>query len=134
MLFTPYIVKKIGQVNTLGGVSLLSIPFMLIIANGDKFGALMIPVVGFALFMRSGLVNLSYPVDSSLSMEIVDKQLRPIFATVINVVAGLASVVSGWFTGNILFVTQEGYRTSLLYCRRFLCGWMYIASDRSQKI
>lgn len=112
MLFTPYIVKKIGQVNTLGGVSLLSIPFMLIIANGDKFGALMIPVVGFALFMRSGLVNLSYPVDSSLSMEIVDKQLRPIFATVINVVAGLASVVSGWVTGNILFVTQEGYRTA----------------------
>lgn len=112
MIFTPYIVKKIGQVNTLGGVSLLSVPFMLIIANGDKFGKFMIPVVGIALFMRSGLVNLSYPVDSSLSMEIVDKELRPVFATVINAVAGLTSVLSGWFTGNILFVTQEGYRTA----------------------
>ena len=112
MLFTPYLVKKIGQVYTLGGVSLLSVPFMLIIANGDKFGKFMIPVVGIALFMRSGFVNLSYPVDSSLSMEIVDKELRPVFATVINVVAGIASVLSGWFTGNILFVTQEGYRTA----------------------
>lgn len=112
MLFTPYLVKKIGQVYTLGGVALLSVPFMLIIANGDKFGKFMIPVVGIALFMRSGFVNLSYPVDSSLSMEIVDKELRPVFATVINVVAGIASVASGWFTGNILFVTQEGYRTA----------------------
>lgn len=51
---------------------------MLIIANGDKFGKFMIPVVGIALFMRSGFVNLSYPVDSSLSMEIVDKELRPV--------------------------------------------------------
>lgn len=112
MLFTPAIVRKFGQVVTLGGVALLSIPFMLIIANGDRFGKYMIPVVGVALFMRSGLMNLSSPVDSSLSMELVSKDLRPAYASAINFVAGISSVISGLFTGNYLFLAQEGYRTA----------------------
>ena len=65
---------------TLGGVAMLSVPFMLLIANGDRFGQFMVPVVGVALFMRSGLINLSSPVDSALSMELVPRQLRPAFA------------------------------------------------------
>lgn len=112
MIFTPAVVKKFGQVGTLGGVALLSIPFMLIIANGDRFGRFMIPVVGVALFMRSGLINLSSPVDSSLSMELVSRDLRPVYASAINFIASLASIASGHFTGKVLFVTQEGYRTA----------------------
>ena len=112
MLFTPVIVRKFGQVVTLGGVALLSIPFMLIIANGNSFGDYMVPVVGVALFMRSGLMNLSSPVDSSLSMELVPNNLRAAYASVINFIAGVASVISGLFTGNYLFVTQEGYKTA----------------------
>lgn len=112
MLFTPFVVKKIGQVATLGGVSLLSVPFMILIANGDKFGRFTIPVVGIALFIRSGLINLSSPVDSSLSMELVSKEFRPSYASALNIVAGLASIASGIFTGKVLFVTQEGYKTA----------------------
>lgn len=112
MIFTPFVVKKIGQVATLGGVALMSVPFMLLIANGDKFGRFTIPVVGMALFIRSGLINLSSPVDSSLSMELVEKQFRPAYASALNIVAGLASIASGIFTGKVLFLTQEGYRTA----------------------
>ena len=77
LLFTPAVVRKFGQIVTLGGVALLSVPFMLLIANGDKFGQFTVPVVGVALFMRSGLINLSSPVDSALSMELVPDRLRP---------------------------------------------------------
>lgn len=112
MLFTPWVVKKFGQIVTLGGVALMSIPFMLLIANGDAFGKYTIPVVGISLFIRSGLINLSSPVDSSLSMEIVPDRYRPAYASALNFVAGLASIASGMFTGKVLFVTQEGYRTA----------------------
>jgi MFS family permease len=111
IMFTPKAVKKLGQIITLAGVVLFSIPFMLIIANGDKFGALMIPVVGVSLFMRCGLANLGGPIDSSLSMEVVPKEVRPIMSSIVNLVAGLISIVVGKFTGDYLFVEQSGYKT-----------------------
>lgn len=112
MLFTPIVVKKFGQITTLGGVSLLSIPFMLLIANGDKFGKYTVIVVGISLFIRSGLMNLSSPIDSSLSMDLVQDKHRPAYASFLNIVSGLASIASGMFTGKVLFLTQEGYRKS----------------------
>lgn len=134
MLFTPIVVKKCGQIVTLGGVALLSVPFMLIIANGDKFGSYTVPVVGISLFIRAGLMNLSSPVDSSLSMELVPDKYRPAYASALNFVAGLSSIASGIFTGKFLFITQEGYRTAyyiaaLIYviaCVILLLGlWKY---------
>ena len=110
MLFTDKCVKKFGQVVTLVGTSLMSIPFMLLIAQGDRFGNNMVWVVGISLFMRAGLMNLSSPIDSSFSMEIVEPELRPIYASIINFIAGIASIVSGYYTGKYLFVNLEGYR------------------------
>ena len=110
MLFTDKCVKKFGQVVTLVGTSLMAILFMLLIAQGDRFGNNMVWVVGISLFMRAGLMNLSSPIDSSFSMEIVEPELRPIYASIINFIAGIASIVSGYFTGKYLFVNLEGYR------------------------
>ena len=112
MLFTPYLVRRLGKIVTLGGVALCSIPFLLIIANGDRFGRFTVPMVGIALFMRSGLMNLGSPADSALAMELAPEELRPAFASVLNCATGLASIASGLFTGKILFVVQEGYRTA----------------------
>ena len=110
MLFTDKCVKKFGQVVTLVGTSLMAIPFMLLIAQGDRFGNNMVWVVGISLFMRAGLMNLSSPIDSSFSMEIVEPELRPIYASIINFIAGIASIISGYYTGKYLFVNLEGYR------------------------
>lgn len=110
MMFTPRAVKKFGQIITLAGVSLISIPFMIMIANGDKFGVYAVPVVGFALFMRSGFMNLGYPIDSALPMEIVPSAMRPVMSFFVNSVAGLSGILSGWYTGNVLFVAESGYR------------------------
>lgn len=110
MFFTDRCVNKFGQVVTLAGTSFLAIPFMLIIAQGDRFGSDMVYVVGFALFMRAGLMNLSSPIDSSFSMELVDSDLRSIFASLINFIAGMTSILSGYFTGGYLFSKLEGYR------------------------
>ncbi len=55
-----------------------SIPFMLMIGNGNYFGKYVVPVVGVSLFIRAGLANLSSPVDSALSMDVIPKDLRPV--------------------------------------------------------
>ncbi len=112
MLFTPVVVKKLGAASTICVSMILSIPFMLLIANGDAFGGAMVPVVGIALFMRAGLANLSSPADSALCMYIAPKALRPAYTSVVNFLAGIVSIISGNFTGQILFKSQEGYRTA----------------------
>lgn len=112
MLLTPAVVKKLGAVSTICVSMLLSIPFMLLIANGDAFGKAMVPVVGMALFMRAGLANLSSPADSALCMYIAPKPLRPAYTSVVNCLAGIVSIISGNYTGRILFQNQEGYRTA----------------------
>lgn len=109
MLFTPFAVKKLGRVGTIGFTVLTSVPFMIIIGMGGRFGHLTIPVVGVALFIRAGLANLSGPAESSVSMSIVSKNLRPVYTALINFLAGIISIVSGCFTGNWLFIKQSGY-------------------------
>ena len=112
MLFTPFAVKKLGLVGTICFTLLGSIPFMLVIANGNLFGRAMVPMVGMALFMRAGLANLGSPAESALTMSIMPRQLRPAYTSLVNFLAGFISIVSGNFTGEILFRTQEGYRTA----------------------
>lgn len=112
MMISPYVVRKMGLVGTIVMTMLGSVPFMLIIANGDAFGSAMVPVVGVALFMRAGLANLGGPADSALIMKIAPKNLRPMYTSVANFIVGFVSILSGIFTGQILFTTQEGYRTA----------------------
>lgn len=109
---TPICAKKFGQVVTLAGTFLLSIPFMSIIANGNIFGDYKILIVGIALFMRSGLANLSSPVDSSISMEVVPENQRETFASIVSFCAGIGSILSGHFTGNYLFLQDNGYKNA----------------------
>lgn len=110
VFLTPICVKKIGTVGTICTTLFASIPFMLMIANGEHFGKFMIPVVGTALFMRAGMANLSGPAESSLSMEIIPANQRPAYNSLINTLSGLVSVASGMFTGKFLFQNQSGYR------------------------
>ena len=112
MLFTPWVVRKLGNVGTICLTVIGSVPFMLIIANGDAFGDAMVPMVGMALFMRAGFANLGSPAESALSMSVIPNHLRPAYNSVVNFLAGIVSIISGNFTGQILFVNQEGYRTA----------------------
>lgn len=110
MFLTPKCVKKFGKVGTIFMTVMASIPFMLIIGCGNYLGAFMIPIVGSSLFIRAGLANLSSPVDSSLSMDIIPKSIRPIYTSLVNFIAGIVSILSGYFTGSYLFLEQSGYQ------------------------
>ncbi len=110
MFLTPKCAKRFGKVGTIFLTVMASIPFMLVIGNGNCFGKWVVPIVGVALFVRAGLANLSSPVDSALSMDVIPKDLRPVYTSVVNFTAGIVSILSGHFTGKILFVHQSGYQ------------------------
>lgn len=109
MMISPWIVKKFGKVVTLGGLALLSIPCMLLIANGKAFGNSAVLVVGLSLFFRSGFMNAGNPVMNSLPMEFVSKELRPAYNSAIFVAGSVTSILAGFFTNGFLFKNQSGY-------------------------
>lgn len=117
---SPWIVKKLGRVISLGGLALCSIPFMLIIANGAAFGGNMVMAVGLGLFFRSGFMNAAQPVQQALPMEFVTKEARPAYNAVIYVAQGLAQVISGILGKQFLFNKPNGY--SIAY---YVTGTIY---------
>lgn len=112
MIISPLITKKCGQVMALGGLGLLSIPFMMLIANGKAFGSGAVVVVGLALFMRSGLMNAANPIMNSLPMEFVSKELRPAYNSAIFVAGSVTAIIAGYFTKGFLFKTNSGYNVA----------------------
>ncbi|MGG7164242.1 MFS transporter [Clostridium ihumii] len=114
MMFSPWLVKKFGRVVSIGGLASISIPFMLIIGNGDKFGSMMVLAVGAGLFFRSGFMNAANPIVQSLPMEFVTKELRPAYSSIIFVSQSVATTLAGFFTAGFLFNDKffgnSGYR------------------------
>lgn len=109
IMVSPWIVKHIGRVMALGGLALVSIPFMLIIANGAIFGSHMILAVGAGLFFRSGFMNAAQPVQQALPMEFVSKEARPVYNSIIFIMQGLAQVIAGFVGKEFIFKLNNGY-------------------------
>lgn len=109
LLISPWVVKKVGNVIALGGLALLSIPFMLIIAKGKMFGSCMVLAVGIGLFFRSGFMNCANPLMNSLPMEFVPKNVLPAYNSLIFVAGGVTSIIAGLFTKYFLFKIPGGY-------------------------
>ena len=109
LFISPWVVKKLGNVIALGGLALLSIPFMLIIANGKIFGGAMVFAVGAGLFFRSGFMNCANPIMNSLPMEFISKNTRPAYNSLIFVAGGVTSIIAGQFTKFFLFKIPGGY-------------------------
>ncbi|WP_185903743.1 MFS transporter [Hathewaya massiliensis] len=132
MLLCPFFEKRFGRITTLGVSSLLSIPFMLIIVNCDKFGSAMIPMLTFAFFMRSGLMNLNMPIMYTIIMEFVepDKRatvsgLQSTFRTGLSSVSSaVAGVVMSLPAFSLFGLTMDGYR--LPY---YIAGTLYFIAQ-----
>ena len=115
MPFSARIVRKLGQVNTVVFICLVSVPFMIILANGYSYGNSVQLVVGGALFFRAGLVNTTVPVVTSLTMELVSRNHRSLYASLVFVTQGLAQIAAGVFTKYYLFNTTHGYASAYYY-------------------
>lgn len=115
-LLTPLLAQKYGRVKTIIACQVVSIPFLMLIALPPS-----VIVVSIALFMRNGLMNMSGPVVSNLSMEIINDEERPIFASINNISSNLSRALSAVVAGFIMSNFKNGYEIPY-----FITAIMYI--------
>jgi MFS family permease len=96
-LIAPILANKYGKVKTVVGTQLASIPFLLLIALPPN-----IYLVSFALFMRSALMNMSNPVASNFSMEIVEADKRGKISSLMRISDNIARSLSAYTAGYIM--------------------------------
>lgn len=133
MFFTDTIAKLIGKVKILYLSILLAIPFMILVAEGNRFGDSRIWIIGVALFIRTGIMNLGSPIDSSLAVEVVNEKMVPLYTGIISFITGIAGVLSGQFTGKILFDLPNGYKLGYyLGAGLYFIGALIIATNFSR--
>ncbi len=115
IVFSAKIVKKFGQVYTIAALCLSSVPFMIILANGYHYGSNVELFVGAALFFRAGLVNAATPVINSLTMELVSKNYRSLFSSLLFAMHSLSQIAAGLFAKNYLLNQDFGYAYAYYY-------------------
>jgi MFS family permease len=126
-LISPILANRYGRIATVVGTQVASVPFLLLIALPPN-----IYLVSFALFMRSALMNMSNPVASTFSMEIVGAENRGKVSSLSriadNLTRALSAVVAGYIMHNWsyeipYFITATMYLlASFVYYRAFK-GW-----------
>lgn len=119
-LIAPVLASKYGKVKTVVGTQLASIPFLLLIALPPN-----IYLVSVALFMRSALMNMSSPVASNFSMELVEPDDRGKISSLMrisdNVSRALSAVAAGYIMSRWNYEIPYFF-TAILY---FLASVVY---------
>ena len=112
-----------GTVMAVAGSTIACIPLMLIMGMGRALGTGMtlIVVVTITYFLRSGIANAGMPVQNTLQMFLVNKDLRPAFTSLTTLVIAAVGILDGLFTEFFLLKTQQGYATAY-----FIAAGMYL--------
>ncbi len=132
-LISPILANRHGKIATVVGTQVASIPFLLLIALPPN-----IYLVSFALFMRSALMNMSNPVASTFSMEIVPAEHRGKVSSLMRIADNLtraaSAIVAGWIMTNwsyevpYFFTAALYLLASLVYYRSFR-GWERVSQS-----
>lgn len=107
--FAPWLEKKLGSIVSISVMTLSCTPLMLLMAKGNIFGSNVAIAIGIVLFLRSGLANASMPVQQSLQMALVPKNLRPAFSSLTTIVNAVVGIGVGLFTSLFLLKDPSGY-------------------------
>lgn len=124
-LVAPFLEKKLGSIVSMAAAGITVAPMMILMANGRALGTgtVAVIIVGVVLFLRSGIANATAPIQQSLQMAMVSKDLRPAFSSVISLVNALMGVVSGLFCTFFLFKSLSGYATAY-----YIAGALYVVA------
>ncbi len=117
---TPYIEKKMGSIVSTAVLTIACVPMMLIMANGLMFGSNIAWIIGIVLFLRSGLANATSPINASLPLTFVSKNLVPAYSSFMTIFNSAIGILAGLYCRYWLLRTDAGYGyayyiTSTLY-------------------
>ncbi|MGL5055197.1 MAG: MFS transporter [Fusobacteriaceae bacterium] len=131
-LLVPHISKKFGKEFTVILCQVLSVPFLLSITSFSN-----ISIVTFCFFMRSTLMNLNQPLIQNISMECVDRELRPLFSSFVSISSYLTRSVSVILAGYIMERISYNlpyYITVIFYLLGTYTFWKAFSKKKIKKV
>lgn len=87
--FVPYLSRRFSNVAIVLCCVVLSVPFLLTITVSGS-----ILIIGLCFFIRYALMNMSTPADQAITMELVDKEERSMFNSIICFLLYIAKGIS----------------------------------------
>lgn len=107
LLITPFLVKKLGAIKAFSLLLLFSAPLMLLLT----FGTSTILVIGIALFFRYGFTMATHPIQNSLELLLVKKNLRAFLVASTVAFDGIISSFVGFYGKKVFFYSASGYQS-----------------------
>lgn len=111
LLITPFLVKKLGAIKAFSLLLLFSAPLMLLLTFGTSFGTSTILVIGIALFFRYGFTMATHPIQNSLELLLVKKNLRAFLVASTVALDGIISSFVGFYGKKVFFYSASGYQS-----------------------
>ncbi|MEK7774529.1 MAG: MFS transporter [Candidatus Zixiibacteriota bacterium] len=105
-LSSPFMAIKWGLVRSIVFTQLISIPFLLILANGQILGLAIV-----AFFLRAGFMNSAVPIIGTLGMEVSRPEDRPMMQALVSTVWGAAWMISALVGGHL--IESHGYAITM---------------------
>lgn len=127
-LLVPLVVRHLGQVATVVVLRLASIPFLLIIANAPN-----LQLLGAAYFLRTALMNMTNPVDSSFTMEMAGEKrvaMSSLLSGMNTVTRAISVLASGWIMSSFSYSVPY-YLTCGLYAVTTLLFWRWFRNEKA---
>lgn len=107
LLITPFLVKKLGAIKAFSLLLLFSAPLMLLLT----FGTSTILAIGIALFFRYGFTMATHPIQNSLELLLVKKNLRAFLVASTVALDGIISSFVGFYGKKVFFYSASGYQS-----------------------
>lgn len=111
LLITPFLVKKLGAIKAFSLLLLFSAPLMLLLTFGTSFGTSTILAIGIALFFRYGFTMATHPIQNSLELLLVKKNLRAFLVASTVALDGIISSFVGFYGKKVFFYSASGYQS-----------------------
>lgn len=111
LLITPFLVKKLGAIKAFSLLLLFSAPLMLLLTFSTSLGSSMIMLVGVALFFRYGFTMATHPIQNSLELLLVKKNLRAFLVASTAALDGIISSFVGLYGKKLFFYSVSGYQS-----------------------
>jgi len=127
-LLVPLVVRRLGQVATVVVLRLASIPFLLIIANAPN-----LQLLGAAYFLRTALMNMTNPVDSSFTMEMAGEKrvaMSSLLSGMNTITRAISVLASGWIMARFSYAVPY-YLTCGLYAVTTLLFWRWFRREKT---
>jgi MFS family permease len=111
-LLVPLVVNRLGQVTAIVVLRLASIPFLILIANINNLYGL-----GAAYFIRTTLMNMTNPAESSFTMELAGEKrvaMSSLLSSMNTITRAISVLASGWIMTRYSYGVPY-YLTCVLY-------------------